>query len=142
MKIWFPVSLSESGRESPTDYFLSCCLYLSRFKTILRSNILIVKWQVLDEKLKESDLLEDATEKFKATNIPNQFINNLNCGYDGYTEKCYYYVSNLVKCFGTSNNLNKLIDLCEFGNDDIPPINWIRHSYLLFKDAVKEDFVT
>lgn len=137
MKVWFPVSLQESKKDSESSYYMHCSLYLARFKAILRRNVLIPKWNVVGDKLIESELLHNVTQNFKVLNIPNQFINNLRCTYDGYSEKCYYYIPDIVRCFGTTDNLNKIIHICEFGNDMIPPLNWVRHSYLILKDTVR-----
>ena len=66
-------------------------------------------------------------------------MNNLNCFYNANQGKCYYSVSDSIKCIGTNNNLNYLIRLCEYGNDIVPPLNWIRHSYNKFVDIVRDE---
>ena len=88
--------------------------------------------------LKSSDvsILSDTMKFNKIFSIVNQYINSLTCYYDTSAEKCYYTISDLIKINGTNMSLSKLIQIIEFGDKGIPPMNWIRHSYLIFEDIV------
>lgn len=138
MKIWFPINLSQSEKSNSSEYMMYCSICLPQLKYMLKRNILFPKWKVLEQKLIESKALDIVSERFNIMNIPNQFINSLCCKYDNFSEKCYYDVSDMIKCYGTTNSLKDIIRLCEYGNDSIPPLNWIRHSYIEFSDMITE----
>lgn len=139
MKIWFPISLEDTENNDVNRYILKCYGYLYTLRAILKSNIILPKWKVIETKLQENNLLDVVGNKFNISNIPYQYVNNLNCFYNANQGKCYYGVPDSIKCIGTNNNLNYLIRLCEYGNDVIPPLNWIRHSYHKFVDIVRDE---
>ena len=66
-------------------------------------------------------------------------MSSLQCSYDLTTSKCYFYVPDNIRCIGTTNQLNYVIRLIEYGTDQIPPMNWIRHSYIQYYNSVVEE---
>lgn len=140
MKIWYPISFEDSGEDQLYLYIAKCSLSTVLLKSILRSNINSPRWGMLTDKLKKSSIINvQNKDRFNAVQIPNQYISYLTCSYD-YTEcKCYYAVADNVRCTFTTTPLNDVVKLVEFGNDSIPPMNWIRHSYAKFADMISAE---
>ena len=137
MKIWYPIQYDESKNGSTIMYIATCQVNLKIFKNILFRNILTTKWSALTDTLCETGIINNTfTRRFKAIQIAQQYVNNLRCYYDANLAKCYYMVPDSIKCVGTDLQLNKVIKLIEYGDKNVPPINWIRHSYLIFKDMI------
>lgn len=137
LKIWFPKTFEELNQETVAQYICYCNIAMYTLKNILQSNINSLRWNTLTSRLTESNLIQiDNPIKFNAIRIPNQYISRLCCTYDPNISKCYYYVPDSVKCQYTSNTLNQVVELAEYGNDVIPPMNWIRYSYTKFVDRV------
>ncbi|MBO7212378.1 MAG: hypothetical protein J6V44_15430 [Methanobrevibacter sp.] len=139
MKIWYPIKFSEFNSDNLQLYLLKCQADLGSFKLFLKSNYNDLRWKVVTNKLRDVasiNLLRD----INAGDIASQFINSLQCKYDANTGCCYYFVSEFVKCNGTTESLNFVIRLIEYGNDALTPMNWIRHSYLKFTDFVTKGF--
>lgn len=135
MKVWYPYNYTDSKCHSINEYIMSCTLDMSRFKLILMKNIISERWKLATTKL--NNLLH--TDTIKRTDIPDSYINALMCGYDPVRGCCYYYISPFRKVGNTIYSLIKTIRLCEYGNDTIPPCNWIRHSYNEFVDTITGD---
>lgn len=140
IRLWFPKNFEESKKEDINSYIAECTLYLVSIKTILQNSINISKWNLLTPKLIDSKIiLVQNPYKFLARRIPFQYVNNLTVSFDKNNSRCYYYVSDMVKCQYTANSLNEVVQLVEYGNDVIPPINWIRSSYIKFVDTIMEN---
>lgn len=137
MKIWYPQTLDKSKCKGIPSYLLKCQADLFLLRLCLRHNINNLRWNDLNNRLKNCKSI-NFVKDIKAITIANQFISCLQCSYDNSSCKCYYYVPENIKCIGTTNTLNYVIRLIEFGNDEIPTMNWIRHSYIEFKNKVAE----
>ena len=138
MKIWYPLNFAESKCKTVPDYLLKCQLGLYTFRLCLRHNLNNLKWTALTDKLKEVETI-NFTKDIKAITIANQYMSSLQCSYDLTTSKCYFYVPDNIRCIGTTNQLNYVIRLIEYGTDQIPPMNWIRHSYIQYYNSVVEE---
>ena len=140
MKIWYPLEYDEIKYKNISAYILACQIQLYTLKSILKRNIIYSKWEALKEPLTEIGVIDEKTfiRRYKPVDIAYQFVNNLKCYYDVNITKCYYAVQDSVRCVGTNVSLNKVIKLLEYGNKYIPPINWVRHSYIIFKDNILE----
>ena len=139
LKLWFPKTMEESKQQTVPQYIAYCNIAMYSLKNILQANINTSRWNILTPKLVESNLVQiDNPLKFNARQIPNQFIVRLCCVYEPNLSKCYFCVPDTVKCRYTSNTLNQVIELVEFGNDVIPPMNWVRYSYQKFVDVTME----
>lgn len=138
IKIWYPVKKSEDTNINA--YMIGCYMQLLAFKNILRSNINVSKWKALEPKLINNNLVRiNKTTKLNILNIPNTYVNCLKCFFDPNLQRCYYAVSEFTKCpYSESISLNFIIKLVEYGNESIPPLNWIRHSYSKFVDVIEE----
>lgn len=139
IKLWFPKTMEECNQQSVPQYISYCNLAMYTLRNKLRTNINSARWGILTPKLTQSTLIEITNPmKFNARQIPDQYISKLVCGYDENRARCYYYVPDNVKCLYTSNSLNQIVELIEYGNDLIPPMNWLRYSYQKFIDALVE----
>lgn len=140
MKLWYPEKFDSDKEANNSMYIWKCCLMLMSFKMILRNNINKSRWLSLDSRLKDLGVIQkDTIRNYSALDIANQYINNLSCHYDALQQQCYYSVSDLIKAVGTNYSLNNIIRLVEYGNKDIPPMNWLRHSFMIFTDKVLEN---
>lgn len=138
MKIWMPVNQEQSKKPNIESYVFSCNLYLYRLRSILFAHMIKTKWKIFEQKLNESD--SDELKSLKnVESIPLQYMNSLKCFLDRDLAKCYFAVPEKIRCNGSSLSLDKVVRLAEYGNDDIPPMNWIRHSTLKFYDYVIND---
>ena len=139
MKIWMPVNFETSKEPNIQAYIFSCNLHLYHLRAILSANIIKSKWEIFLAKLQNiKDFSEVNVDRLK--NAQYQYINSLVCEFDKQQSRCYFYVPPTVRCKGTDIDLNKVIKLAEFGNDTIPPMNWIRHSCLKFKDYIYQTY--
>ena len=77
------------------------------------------------------------TKTISVERICDQYINQLRCTYDVTSGYCYYYIPNTIRCVGTNSCLLDVIRLIEYGNNYVPPMNWVRHSYLEFVDYIE-----
>lgn len=139
MKIWYPINLEQSKKDNVSLYTTMCYLNMCRFKGILRDTLYTLNTRLpsMEKRLKESELLTiDNEMKFSIKKILNQYINSLTCKFDNGSARCYYYIPDMIKCYDTRQSLNFVIRLIEYGNETIPPLNWIRHSYTLFEDYI------
>jgi hypothetical protein len=138
MKIWYPQTLDESKCKNVPDYLFKCQASVYLFKLCLRRNINNLKWNILNDKLKKIESINFVRD-IKAISIANQYISSLQCSYDYHSTRCYFYVPDNVRCIGTTTPLNYVIRIIEYGSDEIPAMNWIRHSYLEYKDLIAKD---
>lgn len=137
MRLKYPKNFEESESNNITEYIRLCQIDMYRFKGILKQNINITRWKTLQHTFQDNNIVESTfVRKVNVFNIANQFINELCCSFDRINSYCYYYVPDTIRCVGTNTSLNKVIRLIEYGNDKIPPMNWIRHSYMKFSDYV------
>ena len=140
MRIWCPVKRFE--KENIPQFINRCNTYLSQFRMILQSNINIPSMKRIEKILKERDfLLFVNKERFSILQTLNQYISSLNCYYDESENKCYFDIAGITRCINTKNSLQFVIRLIEFGNDIVPPTNWIRHSYVKFLDFIGDQEV-
>lgn len=140
LKLWFPKNFEESKKENINDYITQCTIAINPLKTILRNNINISRWNLLTTKLIDSEIVDvENSYKFLARRIPLQYIDRLLVAYDTATSKCYYYVPDMVRCQYTTNSLNDIVRLIEYGNNRIPPMHWLRDSYMQFVDLIMEN---
>ena len=140
MKIWYPKRYDNSKTDNVNDYKRECGLGLQAFKAILRNNINSPRWGLLKQKLLTSKyIMVNNQNAFNPVSIPNQYIAYLQCYYDYAENRCYYEVPDTVRCVGTTTSLNDVVKLIEYGNDTIPPMNWIRYSYLKFNYIIMGD---
>ena len=137
MKIWYPIKFGEFESDNIQLYTMKCQTDLSSFRIFLRSNFNNLRWKLVPEKLKKVSNIQ-LLRDIKPNDIAIQYINSLQCRYDTSSGCCYYYVPDLVRCNGTTQSLNFVIRLIEYGNDDVTPMNWIRHSYIKFTDFIME----
>ena len=135
MKIWYPVNFKKSGFKDIQMYILRCQVDLGNFKMYLKSNFNNIRWKSLRSELNESSGIFFMKE-INIVDIANRYVNSLQCKFDPVSSRCYYFISDFVQCPGTTQKLDFVIKSIEFGNDKIPPMNWIRHSYLKFSDFV------
>lgn len=138
MKIWYPISFEQSKNNNINLYNAMCLFDLYRFKNILKNNLSLVNTKLpgIQIRLNECPLVKVNNEiTFNINAILNRYINSLTCKCDN-SSRCYYYVPDIVRCPGAENSLNFVIRLIEYGNDTIPPLNWIRHSYTLFEEYI------
>lgn len=136
MKIWYPVVCKP---KADVQVYISVCQSrLADFKRILRQHINKEKLKVIQTKIPESTVVK-VTESFSAQNTLETFINSLTCRYEPSSRKCFYTVSDLIPCKGTNRSLNFMIKLFEFGNGIIPPLAWLRHSYVKFKELIQKE---
>ena len=133
MKIWYPIECKEP--ESRQIYISRCQSDLNELRKILRYNINKDKVMAIQHDITESTLFT-INKDFSVKQTMELFVASLVCKYDTASSKCYYTVSDLVHCRGTNKSLNFMIRLFEFGNTIIPQLNWIRHSYVKFKEYV------
>lgn len=138
MKIWMPVNLAESKEPNLDAYVLECKLLLYRLRSILLAHMIKTKWKIFAQKIKETDSDELKILK-NVESIPLQYINNLQCYLDRDLAKCYFAVPDKLRCKGSILSLDKVVRLAEYGNDTIPPMNWIRHSVVKFYDFILFD---
>ena len=137
MKLWYPYNLTESKRTDVNDYITSCTLDMYRLKLLLRKNIISERWKIIASKL--NSLLH--TDVLTGPTITDSYIQYLECRYDPSRNCCFYTVSPFRKVGKTRYNLAKIIRLCEYGNDTIPPTNWVRHTYREFVDIITGDTI-
>ena len=131
MKIWFPKRIDSD--EDINKYIATCSLSMGSFIMILNSNLNIPKFKLIETKLIEGKLLDFINvDKFSIMSAIRMYQSYLRCEYDGSEKRCYFDISKMIKCPNTNNSLDYVIRLIEFGNDKIPPSNWIRHSYTKF----------
>lgn len=137
LKLWFPMNFEESKKEQINDYIVQCTFATYSLQTILRNNINISRWNLLTPKLIDSTVIQvENPYKFMARRIPIQYVERLTVAYDKNNSRCYYYVPDTVKCQYTANTLNDVVQLVEYGNDTIPPMNWLRYSHKKFVDMI------
>jgi hypothetical protein len=137
IRLKYPKNFEESECQTFDEYTRLCQINLYRFKGILKQNINITRWKVLQKTFEENNILEGTfIRKINVLSIAYQFINELKCSFNKPDSCCYYYTPDTIRCTGTNMSLNKTIRLIEYGNDKVPPMNWIRHSYLKFSDYV------
>jgi hypothetical protein len=140
LRLWFPKNFEESKKENINDYITECTIAINPLKMILRNNINISRWNLLTTKLINSEIVDvQNSYKFLARRIPLQYIDRLLVAYDTTTSKCYYYVPDMVRCQYTTNSLNDVVRLIEYGNNTIPPMHWLRDSYMQFVDLIMEN---
>jgi hypothetical protein len=144
LQVRYPLNMAESDRDKQS-YIRLCLLDLATFKIILRQYMNIPRLIALQGTFDKSKVLKTT---FLRTNtkhtvlIADQFINELRCRFDEQSGYCYYYIPRTIRCIGTNISLLYIIKLIEYGNDVIPPFGWISHSYLKFKDYLKERSMT
>jgi len=137
MKIWYPKQYSQGDYENVQEYISKCQLDLFVLKDILNKNINLSRWNAINERLVQSQQLHIIDgRQVEAIEIAKRYVYALTCYYDTAITKCYYDVPALLKCPNTVDSLRRIIRYIEFGFDDIPPMNWIRHSYTIFTDYV------
>ena len=135
MTIWYPQKLQNN--EDISLYFTKCSFSVGMFQMALRNNINLPCLKRIEQIMKKYDILDFTNkENFSINNVLNQYIGSLICKYDEQSTQCYYTISKITKCVNTTNNLDFVIRLIEFGNDKIPPTAWIRKSYKNFCDVV------
>ena len=135
MKIWYPISLDTDNKQTKQDYIRQCLIDLYVFKQLLKKTMNYTRINSAQNKLKESTIIH-TTEHFKLQEAMLKFVDCLSCHYDDDLCRCYYSVSDLVMCPRCEEKLNYVIRLVEFGNDSIPPMNWIRFTVIKFKDGL------
>lgn len=137
LRLRYPLNLTESRKGSQQNYYQACCLSIYSLKGMLYRNINVSRWNSLQKVFEENNVFNNTfIRNVKTINIAHQYINELRCYYNSADDYCYYYVPDTVRCIGTNYSLNKIIKLIEYGNDMIAPMNWIRHSYILFVDKI------
>ena len=131
MILWFP---NKNGNDQDLSvYIYSCRAALSVFKMILNSNINHPSMKRIETVLKSKNVLDFTNkDRFSILSVIQCYESSLVCYYDEKSCRCYYEVPKIIKCPNTTNSLQFVIRLIEFGNDLIPPTNWIRHSYNKF----------
>lgn len=140
LKLWFPLNFEESKKENINEYIVECTFAIYSLQTILRNNINISRWNLLNSKLVNSTVIQvQNPSKFLARRIPMQYVSKLTVAYDKNNSRCYYYVPDTVRCLYTANTLNEVVQLVEYGNDTIPPMNWLRYSHKKFVDTIMEN---
>ena len=131
MILWFPKS--RDNNEDLSLYVYSCKAAMSTFKMMLKNNINMPQMQRIEKILKNKDLLNFTNkDRFSIQSVIQCYISSLACFYDAESDRCYYEISKILSCPNTTNNLQFVIRLIEFGNENIPPTNWVRHSYMKF----------
>ena len=138
MNIKYPINISKSGLDKK-GYYRNCQLDMYTFRMILKQNINVSRLTALQKTLEENKIVEGSFKELPKNFtiiIVNQFINELRCTYNPTSECCYYYIPKTIRCAGTNVELLYIIKLIEFGNDKIPPLGWISHSYNKFKDYI------
>lgn len=139
MKIRYPIQNNSSDPEKVYDYYVKCAFDMNEFKRILRNNLNISRWQAIRDRLLQCKMIRFVSDKMKPINIAYQYINNLKCVYDPKTRYCYYTISDFTQCIYTQTRLNKVMRYIEFGFSNIPPMNWIRHSYIQFSEIISKE---
>ena len=136
MRIWYPKTSDSS--KSKRSYIFRCNVKLEVFKRILRKNMNIPKLDVRRDYLLNCELIEwTNTFNMSVVQIVNTYINKLYCVYDANELKCYYTIPKGTKCPFSNTELDYVIRLLEYGNNELPPLNWIRHSYKQFIESIK-----
>ncbi len=137
MKLWFPISGDDFNYTN--EYINYCESRLSEFKILLRNKLNVSKLNSRKDGLLNSKNIRwlPTTINFKLTSITDMYIRRLHCELDKNSNRCYYTVHNGVKCPGTETSLNTVIKIIEFGNELVPPMNWIRHTYQEFVETIK-----
>lgn len=131
MILWFPKK--KKDEEDSSIYIYSCRAALSTFKMILNSNINKPSMKRIDNILKGKNVLDFTNkDRFSIFSVIRFYESSLACYYDDKERRCYYEIPKIIKCPNTTNSLQFVIRLIEFGNDLIPPTNLIRHSYRKF----------
>lgn len=138
LRIRYPKNFSESKEYDVQSYIRTCNIDIYKLKGILKNNINKPKCNVVREKLLKHNILNTTfTKTISVDRICDQYINQLRCTYDVTSGYCYYYIPNTIRCVGTNSCLLDVIRLIEYGNNYVPPMNWVRHSYLEFVDYIE-----
>lgn len=133
MKIWFP--RKKKNEETELIYKSHCKLTMSLFKMCLNNTINVPSLKRTENIIRSKELLDFVNkDNFSVLTALKQFNSYLMCMYDSEEQRCYYTVPNIVRCNNTNNSLEFVIKLLEYGNNYVPPMNIIRHSYLKFCD--------
>lgn len=131
MKIWFPKRLDKN--DDLSVYKTSCNLAISTFRMCLNYYLNVPSLTRIERILKENNMLEFTNkDRFSIMGVIQQYESSLQCYYDAGEQRCYFEISHIAVCQNTKNKLDYVIRLIEFGNDKIPPTNWVRHSYTRF----------
>ena len=139
MKIWYPIQYEPDDYTGVQDYIQQCTVDGNVLKAILKNGMNNTRFTALQSKLDKCEAIHYTTEQRRSPiTIANMYINSLQCFYDFGSYMCYYAVPDIVRCPNTTDSLNYVIRLIEYGNDEIPPMNWIRHSYEQFKEKIME----
>lgn len=139
MRILYPVSFNESNYSTIEEYITKCNFDLVLLKSILRQNINKSRWNALNYRLHKCNQIKFNRSNKSIISNALQYINGLQCYFDSNLNRCYYQVSDLIRGFGTLTSLNFIIRVIEYGILDIPPMNWIRHSYMQFSNIILSD---
>lgn len=137
LKIWYPQQYNPSKFDDLEHYKSKCQLDLYVLRDILSKNMPISLMKHADSTINTSNLIHKTdNDDIETLSIANSFISNLRCSFSDNMSRSFYYVPKYVRCSHTSDSLDYVVRLLEFGFDNIAPICWIRHSYLKFSDYV------
>ena len=128
MKIWYPVSCSDLKNVSVPDYIHRCNTSLPKLRQLLIRQMDRSKIMTYQDKLNNLQYVDRVTN-VNLQAVMMQYVNSLSCHFDTTNCKCYFDIPHSIRAIGTRNSLNYIIRLIEYGNDDIPPMYWIRQSY-------------
>jgi hypothetical protein len=136
MRIWYP--LEKSSGEDVSSYIAKCRLSISILNICINNCINRPSLKRIETIIKGKNLLDFIRNKesFSIFAVINQFENTLHCYYDTATNRCFFDTPRLIKAINTRNSLDYVIRLIEFGNQDIPPTNLIRHSYMKYFNLI------
>lgn len=132
MRYYLPV---RKANEELSQYLSICKINLWVFKRILQNNIRKDKLDCRKQTLlKQHNIDWKNTYNCNLYTILNIYINKLDCLYDRQSDRCYYAVSEFVKCPNTNTSLNTVIRTLEYGTTDMSPLFWLRQSVINFKE--------
>ena len=131
----FMAPIKKETSEDIDVYISKCKLQLLMFKQELRNNINKPKLNVQKQKLFKLPCITwliNNPDNINMLQITSLYINSLYCYYDYHECRCYYKVSELIKCPNARNSLNQIIRIMEYGSIDAKPLFWLRKSYIDF----------
>ena len=140
MKIWYPIEYDVAKHHSVFGYVSMCRIDTALLQSILRNKINKTRWISYDTRLSSCKAIHKTAENavINSLDLANRYINSLQCYYDIGKGCCYYSIPLMIRCPNTIDSLDYVIRLIEYGNDEIPPMHWIRDSVEDFNTAVLE----
>lgn len=142
MKLWVPITSNQF--KYTNEYINYCNVKLQELKILLKTRLDNNKLSTRKNSLLESNSIIwlPNTINFNLNSITDTYIKRLYCSLDRANNHCYYTIPIGIRCPGTKTSLDTVIRLIEFGNDIIPPMNWIRHTYHEFVETMEVNQIT